>query len=152
MGGPVRRRWWCEWWLALALLWPTALAPAQHGPGTAPQVHAERPTVRGSLPVELAQRLLRRRVRELKACYERQLRTAPTLEGKFTLRLVIGAGGRVEHAEARRRQGLDEELFACVVRRARAWTFPSSGAGLVIVDWPVRMSPPTQGLPPGYGG
>jgi hypothetical protein len=73
-------------------------------------------------------RVLRAQLPGIRACYERGLRSNPTLAGALSVRFAIGANGRVSEASA---TGLpsDPSVAACVAARVRGVVFPSPEGG-----------------------
>ncbi len=73
-------------------------------------------------------RVLRAQAPGLRACYERGLRSNPTLAGAVSVRFVIGANGRVSEASA---TGLpsDPSVAACIAARVRSAVFPTPVGG-----------------------
>lgn len=93
-------------------------------PGTAAGIHA---VVRAALPT-------------FRACYVRELATAPALRGRVEVGFTIGADGRVVDAVA---SGLGATLEACLVAAMRALVFaPPQGGGEVKVRYPFTFAPP----------
>jgi hypothetical protein len=54
------------------------------------------------------------------ACYQRALKSNPSLQGKVTLSFTIGIAGNVVKANA---DGFDSGVDQCIEREARTWRF-----------------------------
>lgn len=77
---------------------------------------------------------------KIRACYEAELETQPTLAGKVTATFLIGAGGRVLNASAR---GLDVNVDACVEGVLKNVVFVKLRDGKPItIDYPFTFKPP----------
>ena len=86
--------------------------------------------------------VIEKRDNELRACYEAAARVDPSLAGTVTLRIEIGADGKVDEVEA-----LDGDAFgapravACMLRGVRRWRFDvPKGSGPVEVRHPFEFS------------
>jgi TonB family protein len=63
---------------------------------------------------------------QVRACYERELKSSPSLQGKVVVAWTIGADGRVRSPRAARNSTGNRELSGCVKRALRTWVFPKS--------------------------
>ena len=61
---------------------------------------------------------------QVRACYERELKTSPSLRGKVKLSWTIGADGRVRAPRVVRNSTGNRELSSCIKRAVRGWAFP----------------------------
>lgn len=112
-----------------------------------PQVRAGVVTVKGQLPSEIVQRVVRTRHASLRLCYESALRRRPSLQGTMTVRFVIGAAGSVISA-SEVGQGLsDAPMSSCVLGAFRRLTFPKPKAGIAVVNYPIVFSNPASARP-----
>ena len=59
----------------------------------------------------------------MKACYERELKSTPSLRGKVVLAWTIGADGRVRSPRVVRNTTGNRELQRCVAKAVRGWAF-----------------------------
>ena len=110
----------------------------------APLISAGRTYVMGSLSKSIIRRVIRRRVNQVRYCYERQLPSSPGLRGKVVLKLVIDeTSGEVTRAAISSSTLGNAEAEACIARVARAWRFPEtpSGGGVVVVSYPFLLVP-----------
>ena len=71
----------------------------------------------------LVDRAIQKRMRQIRACYEKALTTKPKLEGKVTIQFRIERAGNVTNVRAK---GVDDELDACIVQQWRKIVFPKS--------------------------
>jgi hypothetical protein len=104
------------------------------GPGTGLPIRSSRPsavpdydtvsTTTGGLPRELIQRTIRRHMNEVRSCYERELSSNPSLEGRVSVTFLIDATGTVRQANAAG-EGM-HGVGSCVATAVRRWAFPSS--------------------------
>jgi TonB family protein len=102
-----------------------------------PTVHAGKPDVSDGLDLEVVRRVIRQHVAEYRACYERRLNLNHGLEGKVTMKFVIGGNGDVIVAQVDEDTSGDAELGACLTERVRRWGFPPpAGGGRVVVRYP----------------
>lgn len=98
---------------------------------------AANPEVRGSLPPEVIQRVIRRHLSTLRGCYERQLIQNPSLSGRVSIRFVIGADGRVASASVSSSSANNPTMENCLVQATQQMRFPPpEGGGVVIVTYP----------------
>jgi hypothetical protein len=80
---------------------------------------------------------------QIRSCYERRLKNNNVLQGDLTLRLKVGASGKVV-ATAVSGSIRDPEVFSCVRSLAQTWTFPvPSGGACAVVQVPFQFSPKT---------
>src|SRR5207244_188384 len=56
---------------------------------------AERPNIDGKIDANIVAQEIRRRMRSIQACYERELKRNPGLGGKVTVKFTIGTVGKV---------------------------------------------------------
>jgi TonB family protein len=88
------------------------------------------------LPKEVIQRVIRRQVGAIKACYERALQRIPGLEGTVKVQFVIGLDGAVPSASDAGSSMPDREVVSCVVGVLRRTSFPKPDGGIVTVTYP----------------
>ena len=98
-------------------------------------------SVSGRLPPEVIQRIVRQNFGRFRACYEDGLRTNPSLQGRVTVRFVIGRDGAVSNASDGGSDLPDAGVVACVVRAFRGLSFPQPEGGIVTVTYPITFSP-----------
>ncbi len=76
-----------------------------------------------------------------RSCYEEALAGAPALWGRLAIRFHVTDGGAVDEAFEAESRLPDERLTRCVLRRARALTFPAPEGGDLRFVVPLRFSP-----------
>lgn len=121
------------------------------GSGTAAPMMARRvdpaPAVRigaavavGDLDKNLIKRYIRQQLARLRYCYEKQLRTNPTLAGTVTARFTVGPDGKVVEVTA---AGMNHPVVeSCVADVIRTIQFPAAnGGGNVVVNYPFVFQP-----------
>ena len=99
-------------------------------------------TVSGRLAPELVQRSARRHFDELRACYDVALRDDPTLSGKVSIKLVIGATGKVVSSADAGSEIRAPGVAQCVAQRFAEITFPAPDGGVVTVVYRLVFEPP----------
>ena len=107
-----------------------------------PVKHGDR-TVSGRLAPHVIQSVVRNEYGRFRACYEQGLARDPKLEGRITVRFVIGRDGSVTAAKLddEQTQIPDEAVADCVVRAYRDLRFPKPEGGIVTVVYPIMFSP-----------
>ncbi|WP_437992395.1 AgmX/PglI C-terminal domain-containing protein [Sorangium sp. So ce145] len=79
-----------------------------------------------------------------RSCYEEALAGAPALWGRLAIRFHVTDSGAVDEAFEAESRFPDERLTRCVLRRARALTFPAPEGGDLRFVVPLRLSPDPQ--------
>ena len=101
---------------------------------------ASSPNVSGSMDRTAVQRVVRRHMSQIRATYERSLRSNPNLSGRLAVRFTIGPNGRVTQANATS-TSLPSELTGQVTNVVRRWRFPPpEGGSSVTVTYPFVFS------------
>ncbi len=104
------------------------------GHGAASQVRPGNSAVKGALDKNIIRRYIRRRLPQIKYCYEKQLLADPDLAGTVRVHFIIDTEGRVVSASA---NGVSKEVSDCVARAVRTIQFPRpTGGGVVEVTYP----------------
>jgi hypothetical protein len=98
-------------------------------------------TVRGRLPSEVIQRVVRQNYGRFRQCYEAGLRTNPNLTGRVTARFVIGRDGAVTNAVNGGGDLPDAAVTSCVISAFYGLSFPSPDNGIVTVTYPIMLTP-----------
>ncbi len=130
--------------VALALLTPLALAGtalAQRGSPRTPQVRMGATQVSGRLPPEVIQRIVRQNFGRFRLCYENGLRNNRNLQGRVSVRFVIGRDGAVSNVGNGGSDMPDSGVVSCVVRAFYGLSFPQPEGGIVTVTYPIMFSP-----------
>jgi hypothetical protein len=87
----------------------------------------------GSIDPGVVNRFINARFGQVKACYERRLKTDSSLEGKLDLNISISPTGRVTSVTVNRDTVKDSKMRSCIRRTIRKWDFPKPIGGGVIV-------------------
>ena len=114
------------------------------GPGhatKAPSMRQGDATVRGHLPPEVVQRIVRQNYGRFRQCYENGLRANPNLSGRVTARFVIAREGSVSSVQNGGSDLPDASVVSCVVSAFYGLSFPTPEAGIVTVSYPIMFSP-----------
>jgi TonB family protein len=92
--------------------------------------------VDGSLDQAAIAKVVRRRMRSVQDCYEKQLKRDPGLSGKIEVEFTIGESGSVEEATVVDNAMDSNAVGSCIVSRIRRWRFPKPDGGSVTVVYP----------------
>ncbi len=71
---------------------------------------------------------IRRRMSALQHCYEKALRTSPSLRGKMTITITISTVGRVTKVYVEEDSLGSAAVKTCTKAKIKGWRFPSEGA------------------------
>ena len=107
----------------------------------APSVRMGATTVSGRLPPEVIQRIVRQNYGRFRMCYEQGLTRNPNLEGRATVRFVIGRDGSVSNVSNGGSDIPDSAVVQCVIRSYYGLSFPQPEGGIVTVVYPIMFSP-----------
>jgi hypothetical protein len=111
-----------------------------HKPKT-PQVRIGTTIVNGRLPPEVIQRIVRQNYGRFRACYENGLRSNPSLQGRVSVRFIIGRDGSVSNVGNGGSDLPDPSVVSCVVRSYYGLSFPAPEGGIVTVTYPIMFNP-----------
>jgi len=106
-----------------------------------PQVRMGATTVSGRLPPEVIQRIVRQNYGRFRLCYENGLRNNPNLQGRVSVRFVIGRDGSVSNVGNAGSDLPDPAVVSCVTRAYYGLSFPQPEGGIVTVVYPIMFSP-----------
>ena len=85
---------------------------------------------------------MRRRVGEIRHCYELQLQGNPGLSGHVHVRFVIGGTGHVASAVAWSSDLRNTAVKQCIAGAVRRWVFPGTWrGGSAVVNYPLVLRP-----------
>ena len=114
---------------------------------SAPKVRWGSFDVRGKLPREVVQRIMRQNFGRFRLCYEQALARNPNLQGSVGVEFVIDKSGSVGNARANGAGDItDVSMRACVVAAQSNLSFPAPESGAVVVNATFAFS--TDGQPP----
>jgi hypothetical protein len=115
-------------------------APATGSHRTAvPRLREANATVSGRLPAEVVRRIVRRNHPRFRHCYEKGLLTNPSLEGRVSVRFVIGRDGAVTHVADAGSDLPDPGVVRCVSNAFYDIGFPKPEGGIVSVVYPIAL-------------
>jgi len=107
-----------------------------------PKVRMGATNVTGRLPPEVIQRIVRQNFGRFRLCYENGLRNSPKLQGRVSVKFVIGKDGAVSSAIDGGSDLPDSGVVSCVIKAFQGLAFPQpEGGGVVVVVYPVIFSP-----------
>ncbi|HET9954611.1 MAG TPA: AgmX/PglI C-terminal domain-containing protein [Polyangiaceae bacterium] len=107
----------------------------------APKVRMGATTVSGRLPPEVIQRIVRQNFGRFRMCYEQGLGRNPNLEGRVSVRFVIGRDGAVSNVSNGGSDLPDSGVVSCVVSAFYGLSFPQPEGGIVTVVYPIMLAP-----------
>jgi hypothetical protein len=110
---------------------PKARFPREAGPVT----------TNGHLPAEVIQRIVRQNFGRFTFCYQNGLKTNPNLEGRVSVKFVIGRDGAVQVAADGGSDIPDASVRQCVVSSFASLSFPPPDSGMVTVVYPLMFTP-----------
>ncbi len=106
----------------------------------APRLRSGETNVKGRLPPEVIQRIVRQNFGRYRLCYQNGLRQNPSLAGRVVIHFVIGRDGRVSRVGGGGDLP-DAAVISCVTRAFYGLTFPQPEGGVVSVSYPLTFSP-----------
>lgn len=106
-----------------------------------PQVRMGATQVSGRLPPEVIRRIVRQNYGRFRLCYEQGLGRNPNLEGRVTVRFVIGRDGAVSNVSNGGSDLPDSSVVGCVVKAFYGLSFPKPEGGIVTVQYPIMLQP-----------
>jgi hypothetical protein len=95
----------------------------------------------GRLPPAVIQRVVRQNFDRFRLCYENGLRNNANLQGRVSVRFVIGRDGAVSTVGNGDSDLPDGGVVSCVVRAFYGLTFPKPEGGIVMVTYPIQFTP-----------
>ncbi|RLB66061.1 MAG: hypothetical protein DRI90_00370 [Deltaproteobacteria bacterium] len=109
--------------------------------GRRAQVRLGTLAVSGRLPSEVVRRITRYNLGRFKLCHDNGLRDNPALQGRVTVRIVIGRDGEVSNV-AGGGDLPDKSVVSCVTRAFHDLRFPQPESGIVTASVPIVFTPP----------
>ncbi len=96
----------------------------------------------GAFDPSIVTGMIRRRIRAIQSCYERELRNNPTLNGRVLVRFTIQTSGSVSGASATENSTGSPAVATCVVRTISRFRFnPGPEGGSVTFAYPFVFAP-----------
>jgi hypothetical protein len=107
--------------------------------GGVPTVHIGNPNAQGDLDKAIIRRYIKRNIQKITYCYEKELLTAPDLEGVVSTQFFITPDGKVASSSG---SGVSARVSSCVANVIKDIEFPKpKGGGGVQVNFPFIMKP-----------
>ncbi|MBX3232147.1 MAG: AgmX/PglI C-terminal domain-containing protein [Labilithrix sp.] len=106
----------------------------------APAIRQGQMTMKGSLPAEVIQRIVRQNFGRFRLCYEAGLQKNPNLSGTVTTKFTIDRSGAVSNTADAGSDMPDKTVVQCVVKSFSTLSFPQPDDGTVIVSYPLQMT------------
>ena len=104
-----------------------------------PQVRIGSATVTGDLDKNIVRRYIRRKLNQIKYCYEKQLLVAPGLSGTVVAQFRINQVGKVLDSTA---EGVHTDVSTCIAGVIKSINFPKpKGGGQVQARYPFTFRP-----------
>ena len=97
--------------------------------------------VGGRLPPEVIQRVVRQNFGRFRMCYQNGLQSNPNLQGRVSVRFVIGTDGAVGSAANGGSDLPDSAVVSCIVHAFYGVSFPQPEDGIVTVTYPIMFTP-----------
>jgi hypothetical protein len=123
----------------------TGIGYGKPGGGYAPKARFPREagpvTTSGHLPPEVIQRIVRQNFGRFTFCYQNGLKNNPNLEGRVSVKFVIGRDGAVQVAADGGSDIPDATVRQCVVSSFASLSFPPPDSGMVTVVYPLMFTP-----------
>ncbi|MEO1268415.1 MAG: AgmX/PglI C-terminal domain-containing protein [Myxococcota bacterium] len=108
----------------------------------------ERDSSTGSLDKKVIQRVVRKNLRGVKSCYERELRKNPSLEGRVEVTFAVLPTGRVADVRIIRNT-VNDKVGQCITTKVGRWVFPKpEGDGRVSLVYPFVFKAPSSTIAP----
>ncbi len=86
-------------------------------------------------------RVVKRHKGQVRACYEKELKSDPNLLGIIVVAWTVTASGGVRGTRVVSNSTGNRDMERCITRTVGGWTFPASGAGDVDIEYPFRFVP-----------
>lgn len=99
------------------------------------------PEVDGSLDPKAVASYVKRRLRSITDCYNRELKRNPNLSGKIEIEFTIAESGRVESTDVVANKMGSAAVAKCIMGRISRWRFPKPDGGSVTVSYPFIFTP-----------
>ncbi|MBN2498588.1 MAG: AgmX/PglI C-terminal domain-containing protein [Deltaproteobacteria bacterium] len=90
----------------------------------------------GTLSREAIAAVVRKHLKEVQACYEKNLLLNPKLAGKLNMEWVISLSGSVSIVKTQTNTMQSPAVAICVSARIKQWKFPKPKGGTVVVTYP----------------
>ncbi len=92
--------------------------------------------VRGTLSREAIAKVVRKHLRQIQYCYEKNLLLNPKLAGKLMMEWTISTSGSVSVVKTKINSMATPAVAMCVSANIKKWKFPKPKGGIVVVSYP----------------
>ncbi|MBW1871860.1 MAG: AgmX/PglI C-terminal domain-containing protein [Deltaproteobacteria bacterium] len=92
--------------------------------------------VRGHLSREAIAKVVRKHLRQIQYCYEKNLLLSPNLSGKVIMEWTISKSGSVSIVKTKKNTMASPAVAMCISAKIKGWKFPKPKGGIVIVAYP----------------
>jgi hypothetical protein len=135
---------------------PAPATPPQSAPRPNPSAASQPPkratAVDGELDPGMVAGYVRSQLPRVKDCYERSLRTSPTLFGKIAMRWTVDADGVPRQVGVESNTMPPSAVPGCLQTLIEGWRFPKPPGGSVEVSFPFVFQPYGEAAQPRSGG
>lgn len=100
--------------------------------GSAPRAFGGRSTVQGGLSREVIRRTVQRNIGAVRHCYQQELQSNPSLEGRVAIRFVITPDGSIGAASVGTTTIQNRSVEQCVAGAVRRMGFPQSESPTIV--------------------
>ncbi len=114
-----------------------------HNVGThaPPRIIPRMPEVQG-ISADVIRRVVLRNIGQVNHCYEQGLSTSPSLQGRVSVRFVIGSGGNVLASNVDSSNLGVPSVSQCIANAVGRWSFPvPADSGAITVTYPFSLIP-----------
>lgn len=84
--------------------------------------------------------VVKRKKKQVKTCYEKELKGEPDLYGVVQVGWTVTASGSVRNVKVISNSTGNDDMEECIERTIAGWSFPASGAG-VDIEYPFKFRP-----------
>jgi hypothetical protein len=119
-------------------------APAAEAKPVEPGITSTGTPPRGKLPKAVIDEKLKSAQPAIQGCYERGLKTTPSLRGNLSINFVVSPEGKVAHAEAMEVEDplTDQPTIECILDVMKKLEFPQPSGGRVFINYPLKLEAP----------
>lgn len=97
----------------------------------------------GAIEKNEVRRVIREHIREIRNCFERELRRSPDAKGTLVLEWDIEEEGRVSLCKVKTNPFNDDTVALCIASRVKTWHFPAPPKDQVVrVTYPIVFRSP----------
>ena len=83
-------------------------------------------------------KVVKRHIKAIQYCYQKELTKAPTLKGKVVIKFVVAKNGSVSSASTKWSTMGSDAVEKCIESRFKRMQFPEpKGGGIVVISYPI---------------